>query len=80
MFFKCFASKNQLLCFYISGTLVENGLMNNINFIGETVAAHRKRKLIQKNCISKLASISSTLLLTFSKLEFIANAPIFYQL
>ena len=26
MFFKHFASKNQLLGFYISGTLVENGL------------------------------------------------------
>ena len=31
VFFKYFASKNQLLGFYISGALVENGLNKPIN-------------------------------------------------
>ena len=33
MFFKHFASKNQLPVFFVSGTLVEHGLINSLNFL-----------------------------------------------
>ena len=51
VFFKYFASKNQLPGFYISGTLVENGLMKeqieNVLSLQENTSTRKESNLLE---------------------------------